>query len=942
MKLAQTREARALAVAAVARGLIEPNALWDMACRWTLGGASTPQELFEGILTPEQLAALPELLASEGRTPPVARALAPEGRPPPVARALAPEGRPPPVARALAPEQVEDPDALRFDTQREIDLPEEEVVADFPTLATSATRAVSAGGSRYEVGEALGAGGAGKVVKARDREIGRVVALKTLKPGAEADSAVGNRFLTEARITAQLEHPNIIPVYDLGTLPNGQPYYSMRVVKRQSLQNVLTNPELRRQWPLVRLIGAFVQISRALAYAHRRGVVHRDIKPENVLLGDYGEVYLGDWGNAKLLSRVEVSEPITIDPTGQDFGRKRHEALASALSGTPGYIAPEQIRGDHARIDHRADIFALGVVLYEILTGEHPFDAPTVLAVILATQTRDPKPPRSISPSCPLLLEDLCLAMLAKDPDQRPPTADRVAAEAEAFLEGAKERMRRREEAIKLCELAKAPLERDRRLDGERERLVEEARRLLKDVKEYEPIERKRAGWQLEDRAAGVEREQARAAAEAIDLYTKALAYDPDLVEARSGLADLYWSRAVRADQEHQHAARIYHEALVAEFDVGRYAALLTADSVLSVDSSPPGATVVAYRYVEKDRILVAGEERSLGRTPLREVHLKPGSYLFVLKRAGYRDVRYPLLLKRGTHHRVEVNLYTDAEIGEGFVYIPGGSFVAGGDAQAYDPLRRAELHVPDFAIAKFPVTFREYCEFLNELEASDLDLALKRAPHGTRGSEGYVARPASSGGWEPLPTVVEGEALKRFPVEEGHLWNLPVILIDWFDAVAYCRFRSERDGIDVRLPTELEWEKAARGTDGRFYPWGDHFDPTFCLMRSSRPFLPQLEPVGTFPIDTSPYGVRDMAGGVREWVADVNGEKPWAETSLEVESAVDAGGDAPPWRIARSGSWSADSQQCRSASRTRFFGITRALNLSFRIAKPLSRGQGR
>ncbi|WP_437503420.1 protein kinase domain-containing protein [Sorangium sp. So ce1099] len=915
MKLAQTREARALAVAAVARGLIEPNALWDMACRWTLGGASTPQELFEGILTPEQLAALPELLAQEGRSPHLARALSP---------------------------QIEDPDALRFDTQREIDLPGEEVVADFPTLATSATRAVNTGGSRYEVGEALGAGGAGKVVKARDREIGRVVALKTLKPGAEADSAVGNRFLTEARITAQLEHPNIIPVYDLGTLPNGQPYYSMRVVKRQSLQNVLTNPELRRQWPLVRLIGAFVQISRALAYAHRRGVAHRDIKPENVLLGDYGEVYLGDWGNAKLLSRAEVSEPISIDPGGQDFGRKRHEALASALSGTPGYIAPEQIRGDHKRIDHRADIFALGVVLYEILTGEHPFDAPTVLAVILATQTRDPKPPRSISPSCPLLLEDLCLAMLAKDPDQRPPTADRVAAEAEAFLEGAKERMRRREEAIKLCELAKAPLERDRRLDSERERLVEEARRLLKDVKEYEPIERKRAGWQLEDRAAGVEREQARAAAEAIDLYTKALAYDPDLVEARSGLADLYWSRAVRADQEHQHAARIYHEALVAEFDVGRYAALLTADSVVSVDSSPPGASVVAYRYVEKDRILVASDERSLGRTPLREVHLKPGSYLFILKRAGYRDVRYPLLLKRGTHHRVEVNLYTDAEIGEGFVYIPGGSFIAGGDAQAYDPLRRAELHVPDFAISKFPVTFREYCEFLNELETRDLDLALKRAPHGTRGSEGYVARPASGGGWEPLPTVVEGDAQKRFPAEEGHLWNLPVILIDWFDAVAYCQFRSERDGIEVRLPTELEWEKAARGTDGRFYPWGDHFDPTFCLMRSSRPYLSQPEPVGTFPIDTSPYGARDMAGGVREWVADVSGEKPWAETSRELESAVDAGGDAPPWRIARSGSWATDSQQCRSASRTRFFGIARALNLSFRIAKPLSRGPGR
>jgi eukaryotic-like serine/threonine-protein kinase len=913
VKLAQTREARALAVAAVARGLLEPNVLWDLACRWTLGSASTPQELFEGILSPEQLAALPDLLAKGGSDAAALRGIEP------------------------IPEAS---DPLRFDTQRDIDLPGEEVIADFPTVASPATRAVSGGGSRYEFGEGLGAGGAGKVVKARDREIGRVVALKTLKPGAEADSALGNRFLTEARITAQLEHPNIIPVYDIGTLPNGQPYYAMRVVKRQSLQNVLTNPDLRKQWPLVRLIGAFVQISRALAYAHRRGVVHRDIKPENVLLGDYGEVYLGDWGNAKLLSSSEVTEPISLDPTGQDFGRKRQAALASALSGTPGYIAPEQIRGDHTRIDHRADIFALGVVLYEILTGEHPFDAPTVLAVILATQTRDPKPPRSVAPSCPLLLEDLCLAMLAKEPDLRPPSADRVASEAEAFLEGAKERMRRREEAIKLCELAKGPLERDRALDNERERLAKEARRLLQNVKAYEPIERKRSGWQLEDRAVEVEREQARAAAEAIDLYTKALAYDPELVEARAGLADLYWLRAMRADEERKDAERIYYEALVSEFDVGRYATLLSADSVISIETSPPGAMVVAYRYIEKDRILIASDERHIGRTPLREARLSPGSYLFIVKRAGYRDVRYPLLLKRGSHHRLEVNLYTEAEIGEGFIYVPGGPFIAGGDTQAYDPLRRAELFVPDFAIARFPVTFRDYCDFLNELETRDLDLTLKRAPHGTRGSDGYVARPAIGGGWEPVPTMVEGDAQKLFPAEEGHLWNLPVVLVDWFDALAYCRFRSERDGVAIRLPTEVEWEKAARGADGRFYPWGDHFDPTFCLMRTSRPFLPQPEPVGTFSIDTSPYGVRDMAGCVREWVADLHDEKSWAQAARELESTADRAGDA--WRICRSGSWSADSQHCRSASRTRFFGMTRALNLSFRVAKPLSRAPGR
>ena len=902
MKLGQTREARALAIAAAARGLIRPEALWDAACRVALGGVSSARELLAGLLSPEQIAQLSAELAGSASA---GAGDAPEGAAP-ANPAVDAEGVAPPK---MAPDE--------------------------------GGPGASASGARYELGSSLGTGGAGKVVKARDCEIGRVVALKTLKVGADTEPGIGERFLSEARITAQLEHPNIIPVYDIGRLRAGSPFYTMRVVKQQSLQDVLTSPELRRQWPLVRLVGAFVQVSRALAYAHRRGVIHRDIKPENVLLGDYGEVYLADWGNAKLLSSLgaDVSiEPIRLDGEGGEFVRRRRETLPSGLSGTPGYIAPEQIRGDRSRIDHRADIFALGVVLYEILTGEHPFDAPTVLGVILATQTREPKAPRSISPSCPLVLEDLCLAMLTKDPARRPASADLAAAEAEAFLEGAKERSRRREEAAKLCSLAEAPLSRDRSLDLERHRLREEARRLLQDVKGHEPIERKRAGWALEDRSAEVEREQARATAEAIDLYTKALAYDPDLTEARAGLADLYWHRAQRADEERRHAERIYYEALVSEFDVGRYAALLKADAAISLDTWPSGAAVLAYRYVEKDRILVASEERYLGRTPLRDARLSPGSYLFVLKRAGYRDVRYPVLLRRGDHHRAEVNLYTEAEIGEGFIYVPAGSFIAGGDPEAIESLRRIEPTVSDFAIARFPVTFREYCEFLNDLEARDLGFALKRAPHDTRGSEGYVVQPANGGGWEPIPTVLEGETRRLFPAEEGHLWSLPVFLIDWFDAVAYCRYRSEKESVEIRLPTEIEWEKAARGTDGRFYPWGDHFDPTFCLMRTSRPFIPQPEPVGTFPTDVSPYGVRDLAGGMREWVGDVYGEKTWEEALAEPEPSVDAERDASPWRAFRSGNWASDDQRCRSASRSRFFALARNTNLSFRVAKTLSR----
>jgi serine/threonine-protein kinase len=732
----------------------------------------------------------------------------------------------------------------------------------------------------------------------------------------------------------------VVPVYDIGTLPDGQPYYTMRVVKRQSLQDVLGNRDLRKHWPLARLAGAFLQVSRALAYAHRRGVLHRDIKPENILLGDFGEVYLADWGNAKILGGSDVPSHRGIaGPVrqAQAPAERRGRDAQSGLSGTPGYIAPEQIRGDRNLVDHRADIFALGVVLYEILTGEHPFDAPTVLTVILATQSREPKPPRSLIPTCPLVLEDLCLAMLSKDPAKRPESAERVAVEVESFLEGAKERSRRREEAHKLCELAKVPVARDRALAVEREQLVDEARKLLLDVKGFEPIDRKRPGWEVEDRAAAVEREQARTMAEAIDLYTKALAYDPELTEARAGLADLYWSRAVAAEQERRQATRVYYEALVSEFDVGRYAALLKADAVLSLDSNPTGATILAYRYVEKDRVLVASEERYLGRTPLKEARLNPGSYLIVLKRAGFRDARYPVLLQRGAHHAAEINLYSDAEIGEDFVYVPGGSFIAGGDPEAYDPLPRQDAHVGDFAIARFPVTLREYCAFLDALDERDPALTRKRAPHDNSGIEGFAVARGEDGKWAPL-SFLEGEARRLFPAEEGHLWNIPVLMVDWFDALSYCRWKSETSGFEVRLPTELEWEKAARGTDGRFHPWGDHFDPTFCLMRFSRPFRWQPEPVGTFPTDTSPYAVRDMAGGMREWVGDIHGERTWEENAAEPEPAAEAERDASSWRIYRSGNWAAEAKRCRSASRTRFVALSRDSALSFRVARSLPR----
>ena len=900
---ADSRIVRVAVTVASARGWIDASAMWEIACRCAREAPVSLYDVFAGYLTPPRV---DDIVASL------------------------------PTADA--------PDSGGAVESREI------ATLQAPPAGTASVPRRFGGGpgeARYAVAEDLGVGGIGRVVRATDYVVGRDVALKTLKDGVGMAGEVVQRFLAEAQVTARLEHPNIVPVYEIGAFPSGQPYYTMRIVEQRSLQDVLASGALRAEWPLVRLIGAFVQISRALAYAHQRGVLHRDIKPENILLGDFGEVYLADWGNAKAVPGSAMadgprpaapSSPPGTMMTAPD-SVKRPSGEQSGLSGTPGYIAPEQIRGDRDRTNHRADIFSLGVVLYEILTGVHPFDAPTVLGVILATQTRVPKTPRTFFPSCPLLLEDLCLAMLSKDPDLRPESAERVAAEAEAFLEGARERERRHEEARRLCELAQLPVERSRELGHFREDLLEEARRLLQEVKGHEPVERKRPAWALEDRAASIEREQSISAAEAIDLFTKALAYDPMSIEARASLSELYWTRAVEAEAERRWALKVYYEALVSEFDVGRYAALLRADSTLSIESDPRGAVVTAYLYVEKDRVLVPVEQRILGRTPIVEARLSPGSYLFVLKRAGFRDVSYPAQLKRGEHHLADVALYSEADLGPGFVLIPGGAFACGGDALAPSSLPRSEPELPDFAMARFPVTFGEYCAFLDALTRVDPALAVRRAPHDLRGSEGYAVRRGESGRWEPIETIIEGDARKMFPIEDGHLWNVPVGLVDWFDAVAYCRWRSEIDGVQVRLPTELEWEKAARGVDGRVHPWGDHFDPTFCLMQASRPFLAQAEPIGTFATDRSPYDVRDMAGGMREWVADIQGERTWDELSAEGEPAAATTRGASTERVVRSGNWVSMADYCRSAARSRLFALTRSTGLSFRVIKPLQRG---
>ena len=259
------------------------------------------------------------------------------------------------------------------------------------------------------------------------------------------------------------------------------------------------------------------------------------------------------------------------------------------------------------------------------------------------------------------------------------------------------------------------------------------------------------------------------------------------------------------------------------------------------------------------------------------------GSYLLILEKDGYRDTRVPFVVGRLENVSLDVKLHTDEEIGKDLVYVPAGKFLMG------DGATMREVHVPDFFIGKLPVAFGEYCEYLDWLEVHQPDDVKKRAPQDLQ--NGMLVRRDGDGRYAPF---APGELPGRIGILDA---RAPVFSVSWYDAVAYLAWRSERDGRTYALPTEAEREKAARGVDGRTYPWGNRFDATLCKMLESTETASRPEPVGAYPTDESPYGVRDVAGGVYDWCDD------WYD-------------DRKEWKTVKGGSWGQSWSYCRSANR--------------------------
>lgn len=774
---------------------------------------------------------------------------------------------------------------------------------------------------RYEDLGAIARGGFGEVRRVRDTLLDRIVAMKVLHAKHADNEHNRQRFLNEVRITAQLQHPGIVAIHDRGELSDGRLWFTMKEIRGRTFHDVVGELHSSRTasgfeqtasgWTFRRLVDAFARMVQAVAYAHQCGIVHRDLKPENLMVGEFGEVLVMDWGLAR-----NMASPNDLHVSDRSKIQQPNLTHHGDILGTPAYMSPEQARGSSELHGPASDVYALGAVLYFLLSGKNPYlghSSKEILDAVLAG------PPKAIKEATDLPLPPelclLCEKAMQRNIADRYPHAGVFWNELVAWLDG----VRLRDQALEALEQARQYEPEVARLRSEETNALKKARSLQNEIRPYDPIEKKLPAWDFEDDAKQAGQQAALAETKWLEAVHGALSIDRSLPEAHALLADHYRERLVEAELDHRDQDAARAEELLRIHDRGKHAAFLRGDGRLTLLTDPPGAEVFVDRFVLQQRRLVAVPEGMLGKTPLLEVPLGRGSYLLRIRSPGRAEVKYPVVIERDGHwagvapgetEPFPIYLPNENELGADDVYVPAGYSWIGGDVAAGQSFSRRRLWIDAFVIRRFPVTGAEYLEFLNDLvDLGREDEALAACPRAqiaqAENSNELAFQRGPDGKFSPLP---DREGL-RFRAD----W--PMVFVDWFGAMAFARWLAIRTHVQWRLPNELEREKAARGVDARLFPWGDALEPTFACVAEASSAKPSRVSIHEFPSDESVYGVRGLAGNTRDWCINL-----WTHEGPLVEHGrlcIDiAASDDPSFRAIRGGAWPSSLSYSRSATR--------------------------
>ncbi len=742
----------------------------------------------------------------------------------------------------------------------------------------------------------IGIGGMGAVFSGHEPGLMREVALKMLRPAYRWIPERISAFIREARTTAQINHPNIIPVYRVGVFEGAGVYFSMKRVQGRTLRSILSSlaegdPAARRRFTLRRLLEIFISACNGVSFAHHRGVVHCDLKPANLMVGEYGEVLVMDWGMAQYHEsasagrRVDLGGEAGCDPPDQ-------------LGGTPAFMAPELLTRSVAEPDEQTDVYSLGAILYTILTwrtSPFPPDIPADQAAELAARGKFPAPRRAANPAqdVPRELEAIALKAMSGDRSHRYASVSELLEDLHNYLDGypvgayspnpiyrlfkwiyrrpaipavgmaalltwfgftAVQEIRNRTEAESLLNLAAynyigarsadAALRRDYRLTV--------VPRLAESV----------AGERIRE---DLTRQQQRA----YDNYTAALellARVPESFLRQNARAGEMYREIFRGMTESALMSRddqLIHEIL-GKFRSrwpGQFEEAMNSDSRLrrmveTIDAGVGGLEVA----VDNGNWMVEVYPADETAPPVRRQPVNPGETLkFRLVAGNYRleftrsdgddePVRVPVRVPVGLtmHFRFD----PPAEFEDGYAFVTS--------AEEMDS--RGDIHLSGgFLLGKREVTIGEFLEFWRTLPPEE-----RNRCRGVRSGDIATSPRSEQRMWDDA-----GNVLPPFSPE------LPVSGISGHAAESYCRWLGGKLNRRVRLPREWEWRRAARGVDRRPYPWGEEYRRDNALLADATRTAdyPNGAPPGSYPGDLSPCGVFDLAGNVREFVRPSTGD---------------------------------------------------------------------